>query len=354
MIIFAFVLVVLFLIVQHIVLRHSIHWVHGEHRPETLIVEPQEPFDFIVTLQNTSKYLLPFLQVKEFFDADLIPKNGGISGGLINGSHIEYTTWLRPHQQSDRRITLSATHRGRFVFRQFQLYCGDFLGIREQHKLCGRFTEVIAAPKPIPSHYIPEVFGGFLGDVSVNRFIMEDPVLTLGYREYSGREPMKAISWVQSARTNTLMVKKYDYTMEPTVNVLLNVEGYHGQDQLLEVCFSIARTVCELLETKGVKYRFASNCELAGTPSYSSSGMEGLGKHHFSAILEHLGRATSVITLPLSELLEQEAKRHSSAGCILITPGLDREPIRPVNRLREASGGNLLIIRALEVANDTA
>ena len=45
-----------------------------------------------------------------------------------------------------------------------------------------------------------DVLSGFLGDVSVRRFIYEDPVLTTGFREYTGREPMKHISWTQSAR----------------------------------------------------------------------------------------------------------------------------------------------------------
>lgn len=352
MIIFVLILITLVILFQCVMLRNGLDWVDGDHRPDSLVVEPDEPFSLSITLKNRTRYFLPFLQVKEYFEADIKPLQGAISGGLVNGSHVEFSTWLRPNQTLVRKIPLSSAKRGRYQLRQFQLYCGDFLGIQEKFKLCGRFTEVVVAPKASTNHRIPDVFGGFLGDVSVNRFIMEDPVLTLAYRAYTGREPLKMISWKQSARNNTLMVKKYDYTMEPTVSVLLNVEGYHGQDDLLEVCFSVARTICELLEHKGVKYRFTSNCELAGTPTTSNTGAEGLGAHHFSGILEHLGRATSVCKLSLSDFLEQEARQNSACGRILITPGLDPEPVRPINRLREASGGSLLVIRATEVSHD--
>ena len=56
----------------------------------------------------------------------------------------------------------------------------------------------------------------------MNRFIMEDPVLRLGYRDYTGREPIKQISWTQTARMGRMMVSCQDYTVERTVTVMLN------------------------------------------------------------------------------------------------------------------------------------
>lgn len=354
MMIFIAIVVVAALVMQLVLLRNGLEYVEADHRPDVQVAEPDEPFHLDVFLRNKTRRFVPFLQVKEFFDEGITPLNGGVPGGVVKGYHVSFTAWLRPGQRMKRPISLSVSQRGRYVLRPFQLYSGDFLGLRERSKDCGRFTELIVAPKPFPNQAISEVFGGFMGDVSVTRFIMEDPVLTLGYREYTGREPMKMISWTQSARGNGLMVKKYDYTLEPTVSVLLNVEVGLGREPLVEDCFSLARTVCTMLEQKGVKYRFTSNCELAGMSSFPDAGAEGLGWHHFQGILEHLGRATYTPRISFTRMLEQEAHRGSATGRILITPGVEHEPIQAINRLRESAGGNLLIIRASEVQHDFA
>lgn len=59
------------------------------------------------------------------------------------------------------------------------------------------------------------MLGGFLGELSVNRYLYEDPILTAGYRSYTSGDPMRSIAWKQSVQGQGLMVKKWDYTTEP-------------------------------------------------------------------------------------------------------------------------------------------
>ena len=44
------------------------------------------------------------------------------------------------------------------------------------------------------------MLGGFLGELSVNRYLYEDPILTAGYRPYTSGDPMRSIAWKQSVR----------------------------------------------------------------------------------------------------------------------------------------------------------
>lgn len=352
MIIFLIILVALALLLQKVLIGKDLECIEGDHRPDVQVVEPGEPFHVRVSLKNKSRRFVPFLRVCERFEEGIEPLDCEVSRDVRGACHIEFTTWLRPRQSLTRQVPAVIHRRGRYLLPQFQLYSGDFLGLNEQMKTCGRFNEVVAAPKEIAMERLNDMFGGFMGEVSVNRFILEDPVLTLGYREYTGREPMKMISWSQSARTGDLMVKKYDYTMEPTVSVVLNVDaGQTGGEDLFEVCFSLARTVCSMLERRGVKYSFISNSILAGAASDPGATGEGLGQRHYMGILEHLGRATCTYNVSMERLLEKEANRGTAAGRILITPGGEDEPVRAVNRLREASSGNLLVLRASEVAS---
>lgn len=351
MIVFVIFAVVLALALQKVLVDRDLDQIEADHRPDVPVVEPDQPFQVRVTLTNKSRRFVPFLRVIESFEKDFETLDCAAPRDGWDVSHVGFTTWLRPRQSLTRPIPLAVHARGRYVLREFELYTGDFLGLREQKKICGRFNEVVVAPREAHVEGLTDLFGGFLGDVSVNRFILEDPVLTLGYREYTGREPMKMISWTQSARTGGLMVKKYDYTLEPTVSVVLNVDaGQPGQEELVETCFSLARTVCAMLEQRGVKYDFTSNSILAGAHSDPGAGGEGLGPRHYAGVLEHLGRATYAHNISLERLLEKEAQRGSAAGRILITPGTEYEPVWALNRLREAAGGCLLVLRAAEVA----
>lgn len=348
MIVFVIFAVVLALILQKALVGRDLDLIEADHRPDVQVVEPDETFRLRVTLTNKSRRIVPFLRVSEGFEESFDLPGCDAPRDSRGVCRVEFTAWLRPRQGLTRTIPLSIHARGRYVLREFQLYTGDFLGLREQMKTCGRFNEVVVAPREVHSEGLADLFGGFMGDVSVNRFIMEDPVLTLGYREYTGREPMKTISWVQSARAGSLMVKKYDYTLEPMVSVVLNVDaGRPDQEELLETCFSLARTVCAMLEQRGVKYDFTSNAVLAGADPGACG--EGLGQRHFFSVLEHLGRAVCEHNVSLERLLEREARRGTAAGRILITPGIEAEPVRALNRLREAAGGCLLVLRASEV-----
>ena len=163
----------------------------------------------------------------------------------------------------------------------------DFCETRQEIKI---FREVIAAPEPQADEKTRELLGSFLGDYSSTARFCENTVMTAGYREYTGREPMEPISWKQSAHSMGLMVREYDHTVEPVFTLLLNVEtAQERKEPVLETCYSLARTVCQELEDRGIKYVFCTNGSKAGAVGGSHMVREGLGHQHFLKVLEILG-----------------------------------------------------------------
>lgn len=307
---------------------------HADRKPCAILAEPNTPMGIRVTLENRSRRIIPFAAVR-------------CSLPFSKEGQFSFSAWLLPRQRLQREVPVSIPRRGRYVLEDMQVACGDFLGLKESEKTCGSFREIVVAPQPLASAPLQTMVGGFLGDVSTRRFIMEDPVLTLGYREYTGTEPMKRIAWNQTARHGMLMVKQNDYTVDPSVSVLLNVDtDLENREEALEACFSAARTVCAMLEEKGIRYSFSSNTMLLGK-KHDNSGVAGLGRRHFDAILEVLGRAGSESVISLDQLLEQELQQVDRSGRILITPGGSEEASRFLLRMRQAEG--LLVIRGKEV-----
>ena len=144
---------------------------------------------------------------------------------------------------------------------------------------------------------------------------------------------MKSISWSQSARTGNLMVRNYDYTTEPSVTVLLNVEcpeegdGVSDREALIEECYCITHTVCKILEERRIKYEFYTNATSSGAFSNWSYIAEGLGNKHFFTILEGMGRASYRKTEPFSVAVKRVEIRGINS-LIIITP-TDENAILP-------------------------
>ena len=327
--------VVLVALLQLFVPERALDTLEADRMPEALLGEAEEPVMLEIQIRNDSCRIFPYIAV----DTKL---------PFAREKAVEYSFWLGPRQVLTRRFPVTIDRRGRYVLEDMKLSCGDFLGLREFTKTCGSYREIVIPPKPMTAARLDTLMGGFLGDVSVNRFILEDPVLTLGYREYTSGDPMKRISWTQSARYNRLMVKKNDYTVEPSVSVLLNVDtDLEDNREICETCFRIARSVCSALENNGMRYSFSTNTRLVGY-SRGAAGAAGLGQRHFRGILETLGRAIPEADASIQTLLEQELQQPGNCGRILITPGGGETDLGCVARLREF--GPLVVIKGTEAA----
>lgn len=352
---FAIFAVILALILQRFFSGKSLDHLQETHYIDAALVEPDEPFDIVISLSNKSRRILPFLRAKERLGEDmhLVSTSGTVLRDSSSRKTVTFSAWLRPRQQLLHRIRVSVSQRGRFYLMPLTVAAGDFLGINETVRTTERFSEVVVVPRRAPEQHISEVLGGFLGDVSVHRFLFEDPVLTLGFREYTGREPMKSIAWTQSAKSGSLMVKNYDHTMEPTVSVLLNADARGSNShELLEKCYSLARTVCEALEEKKIKYAFRTNAIISGSRRGLTDTREGLGERHFYGILEGLGRATYDASGSLGSLIRESLRPAGSGanGYILITPEKPTRYGKELAKLHAQSGGRLMILSAEEVA----
>ncbi len=374
MLLFFILLIAVAAAVEHWSLIHGMDGVTHRQYPDRPLVEPGETFHLVTQVKNTSRRFVPFIRLRENVPVDLtfsdkvtsfpttdeqsrarvtrrplltrwsFPTTDGQSRAFVS------TLYLMPRQLWQREISVQMPKRGRFIFRGGSMQGGDFLGLSEEVEYVPAQEEIVVCPARWEDPSLPQLLGGFLGDRSVNRFIMEDPVLTLGFREYTGREPMKSISWLQSARAGQLMVKNYDHTLELTATVLLNVQTKKKdplREEKLEQCFSIARSVCETLEEKHIPYRFVSNIVTAGAVSRWSNVADGLGSAHLSTILEGLGRATYDCVRPFAVTLAQTSRTAEQGRThILILPDRDPGLEREIRLLEQRTGTPALILTA--------
>lgn len=311
-------------IIENNSIKNALNGIEYSQKPTLTIVEPDEEFDVVCVLKNRTRRFVSYLKLKEKFSKEIIiPKKTDDVGYAF----IQSSKYLMPRQVLERRIRASIPKRGRYLLYGATIYGGDFLGFTETIGNYESIEEVVVIPKETTVSNLEIKLSGYIGEMSINRFIFEDPILTVGFNDYTGQEPQKMISWTQTARVGHLMVKKYDYTLELIVTVILNID-YDGdnREKLVEECFSICRSVCQYLEAKNIKYRVIANTITEGViQTFRNVDGFAWGRNYLMNILEDLGRASIDIVRESYEKMMSKVIDFAELGVghILITPDIE-------------------------------
>jgi hypothetical protein len=298
--------------------------------PSKLGCEPDEVFYLHTVLSNYGPRTISFLQMEELF-----PKQINILGieemPLSDHGCRLYVSMLYIHgrQKITRTLQVSLPDRGVYALEGCRLIRGDFLGIKEKSIEVAQHEEIIIFPRLLSDENIINTLSGYYGDFSSRRYYIEDPVLVNSYYDYTGREPLRSISWTQSARRNQLMVKDFDHTMDMSVTILLDVylhwsEGARHEE--LEYCFSLVRTIAEFMEKKRVSYRLLTNAYIRSeSSSYEGLQKAGQGAHHYTTLLYTLGQAGANTFRGIDDLYQLAVANYSGENAIFYVAPFETE-----------------------------
>ena len=319
---------VIVIVLQLVLQKRQAGKLEADVYPDVDAAEPGEKFHIILKIQNRSKVVYPFIRF-----GIMIPKEMTVYTSLRCASRppasveVTGTAFLWPGKTLEKRIEVSAPSRGNYRFGNFYVSAGDFLGLKEYKREFVKYSSVAVYPLPLADAQFEETLGSTMGDFSVRRYIFEDPVLISGFREYTGREPMKTISWLQSARSGQLMVKKYDFTSEVAISVVLDSDCNTDENfDMLERVFSLARSVCDALEEKGIEYDFFMNSNIGGANCRQHYFAKGMGSRHEKGILRQLAMATDSCDYTGSELAAKVSESHDrTPGIIFISSERSKE-----------------------------
>ncbi len=336
--------------------------------PDRKIAEINEEITVTSTVSNQKSVPLDCVYVDEYFPNGIIitsststreQDKSNIGFNMHHVLQLSNRLYMRHNSKNTIKRCVRIEKRGRYVFHGCSVKIGTFLGLSELEKSFYIYKEIIILPKRIETDEVREIVGGIIGDISVRRFIFEDPILTMGYREYTGREPMKAISWTQTAKSGALTVKKYDFTTEITVSVVLCMSCERSavkaftqkQVENMERAISITRTVCETLDLKRIPYSFTTNAHISGGRRIRLSLKDGFGQAHLMAVLESLGRASyDTLESVRDTVLSAKINIGESNTVILITSELTAEfedaaeVLKKAVNCRVIDAGELLVV----------
>ena len=343
MIWFLFTIFVVAFVVERASIKIPLEQIKYKLEPSKRSVEQGEEFQLNTILHNASSRSIPYVFIEEVLPADIEAEGSDTLNLFPDGKFLLHRTtiFMRKHQKIKRSIRVRIQKRGMFWFRQTRMKFGDFLGLRQREKEFRQSRSIVVYPRKMQDERLEHVLSDIFGEISVQSFLYEDPLLVMGYRDYTGREPLRSISFLQSAKRNELMVKEYDHTREELVDIIFDVSYKGNFDHYftqVETMFSMMRTICEAFENKGVSYRLITNAyydtmEARGVNVIQSGGSGGKS---FGKVLDILGMASGAAMCKTEELLQRTCQNMSQEkGFVYLCQRRDDETEALVARLEQ-------------------
>lgn len=349
MILFILIFGVILYVAEKYSMKHVLDQVTFATSLSRVLVEPGEEFLWTMEVKNVKRMMVPYLRLSEQVPRGLVFSETGDPVEKKDVSGLRTTLYLAGNQKTELSRKVKLAERGRYFFRGASVEAGDFLGYQTVLESYPEMEEVVVKPAPVSHGELSLLLGGYLGDFAVKNSLFEDPVLITGFREYTGREPFRAISWTQSAKHNRLLVKQQECMADLSCTVLLNTEcsAEEGRAELLERCFSMVRSLCEELERRRISYDFYTNGVIAGAMGNWKRVEEGLGAGHLETVLEGLGRMTYEYREPAEAFFLRVLKGvRQGKSFVVVSPEQNGKLDELVSMLSERSGRKALFLCA--------
>ncbi|WP_054958255.1 DUF58 domain-containing protein [Paenibacillus dakarensis] len=303
-----------------------------------------ENLELVEVIENRKMLPVPWLRVESQFRAGIIFRgqhNLDISEGQFNQNHKSFFS-LMPWTKIVRRHHVTAAKRGVYHLGTVSITSGDLLGINSSVLSIPLSGKVTVYPEPMEIEDMSLPVQTWMGDLSVRRWIVEDPFLISGVREYREGDPLKDIHWKASARSGLLQVRRRETTADSRIKILLNIEDHEQMwntatnPDRVEHGIRLAAGIASHLLSLGMEIGFGSNGRLADEPNERISIPVSGGREQTQHILEALARLELNRIASFHDYLIQELEELEDRQDILILSTYMSERLDSVlNRFKE-------------------
>ncbi|RJE90212.1 DUF58 domain-containing protein [Paenibacillus sp. 1011MAR3C5] len=309
-----------------------------------------DEIELVEQLENRKSLPVPWLRVESQLPAQLQFRQGEnieVSSGSLYQNHRSFFS-LGSYKRLTRTHSIKALKRGCYRLNSVTMTGGDLLGVFLNHTQFQLNDELVVYPRPadVPFHLLPS--RSMQGEYTVKRFIVPDPFVVAGSREYQPGDSMKQINWKASARTGGLQVHQYDYTAERNILILLNVEDSESMwrsvsnEPLIERGIEWAAGIANAAIVEGMAAGFAANMPIES--GLDSARIESSrGHEHMLLLLEVMAMLQLSRTVAFKQLLEHEASLGYSDRDIVILSAYWNDSLELASERLRAGGNSVTV-----------
>lgn len=316
------------------------------------VVFTGEKVEMVDEISNRKFLPLPWLRLESRLHKDLQFDRKIESAADELQLHKSMFSFL-PYQKIRRTHTFTCTKRGYYQFSDVHMTTGDVFGFEEAFKQIKAYGEIIVYPRLLEMEELPLPTQHWLGEVVVRRWIVEDPFLAVGVREYASGDPLQAVNWKATARTNQLQVTKKDYSADHHLMIYVNFNQTGDvwlpilDEAWIEEALSYAATIAEHAIRKGVPTGFACNSYVSKRDADRIRIEPENSSHHLAYLFETIAKLAVDANRSIQSFLQRDVEdRVSGTDILLITAIRTTEMNNMIKQLERQ--GNMVHVIVLE------
>jgi len=320
-----------------------------------------EQVPLTVEIRNEKPLPLAWLEVE-----DTLPgRRLSLAPAHVGPSHIPGRRLLtmllsvRWYERVRRHYTVTCGARGLHPFGPATLRTGDVFGLATQELEVPGADYLLVYPKIIPLERLGLPASNPFGDVPLRRqWLFQDPMRTVGVREYGPGDSSRRVHWKATARApgQALQVKLFEPTTTHRLHVLLNVStsgqnwSWQGYDpDALEAAITTAASVANWATERGYLIGLAANARLFHS-SVAARLPPSRDPRQLMHVLEALAKLVPMATMAPEDLVELEARDLAyGTTVVMVTAVATQALLHQLQRLKR--GGHqpaLLLITSSE------
>lgn len=300
-----------------------------------------EEIEMIDEIANKKLLPVPWVRLESKINKNLL--FGQVEG--TNRGEMHRTLFsLMPYQKIKRRQKVLCSKRGYYQFETVSMSTGDAIGFDETFKTVHSQAAITVFPEVLEKEDIPLPAQSLLGDMIVKRWIIEDPFLVTGVREYSTGDPMHTINWKATARTGNMQVNQYDYSADHYLMIYVNFDQTEDKwrpivdAEMIEKALSYAASIAHYSIEQGIATGFGCNSYLVTNNDQKGSIRipPANGQTHLTFMLDHMAKAKMDISLLFYEFLEEDIdEQRERTDFLIITNDLTEKVQRHIKSLEK-------------------
>lgn len=320
-----FVLIVLALILRSVYKHRVFRRVVYTRLFKDTAIFAGEPTEMVETIENRKLLPMPWVRAESRMDPSL--HFAAVADRTIrHGIYHQSVFALMPYMRITRRHPLRAMKRGLYRLDSVTLTAGDPLMMTESTRTIDLNAHLYVYPRLLDEGEIPLCYHSLLGDITVRRWIIPDPFLRAGTRPYEPGDGLHLINWKATARTGSLQVHRSEFTADPHLMILFNVDtsadlrDKEPDPQRVEYGLSLTATIADRAVRSGLPVGFATNACCVGRPDEIVHLESRCSTEHLMRLFQILATVRIKRSVTMYTLLEQEIRsRPSGIDYLLVT-----------------------------------
>ena len=289
-----------------------------------------ETRELVEVVTNNKRLPLPCINLKFQIGRELVFVNSDTNSSVSDKTYRNDVFSFLANQRITRRIPVKCTRRGVFRISGLELtFSGPFMNEINVMKFDNN-CEITVFPKAAEVNRLNPVNSRVMGEVERRKFLLEDPFVFRGIRDYNSNDSLKNVNWRATARTGNLMVNEFDESVSRNVCILLNLEedGALRYDSVSEEAISVASGMAQMLIAQGVSVSVICNGRDIDTRERTVI-TRGSGMGHLNSINAALARID--LDIPMEEysdmlgrlIIEGNPDRHND-NCVYVVVSASR------------------------------